>query len=178
MTSVFHCHHLTTNLCKKITKIKEEVEAEDCSLMMSNDNENEPHHTSTIHSAHRDEPHMDNQPNNMLSLIKLMKSEFSEHVVERDKRCILTSQLDRHILHQHVCPECDKGFTQARNLTKHMLIHTGDKQHACPHCDKRFTEAGNLKRHILIHTGEKQHACPDILEDGSINDLFMNIYVD
>ena len=59
-------HHLTTNICKKINIIKEEVEAEDCSLMMSIENETEPHYTSTIHNAHCDEPHMDDQPNNTL----------------------------------------------------------------------------------------------------------------
>ena len=54
----------------QITKIKEEVEAEDCSLMMRIANETEPQYTSTIHTAYRDEPHMDDQPHNTLSLIK------------------------------------------------------------------------------------------------------------
>ena len=143
----------------QITKIKEEVEAEDCSLMMSLDNETEPHYTSTIHTAYHDEPHVDDQPNNTLSLIKLVKSESSEHIVEFGKRFVLTSQLDRHMLHQHVCPECDKRFTRAYHLKTHMLIHTG-KQHLCPECSKRFALASSLKRHMLIHTGEKQHACP------------------
>ena len=153
----------------QITKIKEEVEAENCSLMMCISNETEPHYTSTIHTAHRDEPHMDDQPNNTLLHIKLMKSESSKHIVECGKRFILvnsshtsdTSQLDQHVLHQHVCPECDKRFTRAGHLKEHMLTHTGEKQHACPECDKRFTRAHQLKRRRLIHTGEKQHACPD-----------------
>ena len=173
----------------QITKIKEEVEVEDCSLMMRIENETEPHYTSTVHTAHRDEPHMDDQPNNTLSLIKLVKSESSEHIVECGKRFILTSQLGRHMLHQnscsqcdkrftwpwmlkrhmlihtgdthHACPECDKRFTQAGHLKRHMLIHTGDKHHVCQECEKRFTQAGDLKKHMLIHTGDKQHACPE-----------------
>ena len=145
----------------QITKIKEEVEAEDCSLMMSIENETEPQYTSTIHTAHRDEPNMDDQPNNTLSLIKLMKSESSEHIVESGKSCILTSQLDRHMLHQHLCPECDKMFALAGDLTIHMLTHTGGKQHVCPACDKRFTQVGHLRDHILIHTGDKHHVCPE-----------------
>ena len=145
----------------QITKIKEEVKAEDCSLMMSIENETEPHYASTVHTAHRDEPNMDDQPNNTLALIKLMKSESSEYIVECGKRFILTSQLDRHMLHQHLCPECDKRFTKASILKRHMLTHTGDKQHVCPECDKRFALTSNLKGHMLIHTGDKHHACPD-----------------
>ena len=72
---------------------------------------------------------MDDQPNNTLSLIKLMKSESSEHIVESGKR-FMTSQLDRHMLHQHLCPECDK-----------MLTHTGEKQHTYPDYHKRFARA-------------------------------------
>ena len=78
----------------QITKIKEEVKAEDCSLMLSIENETDSHYASTIHTAHRDEPNMDDQPNNTLTLITLMKSESSEHIVESGKRFILTSQLD------------------------------------------------------------------------------------
>ena len=146
----------------QITKIKMEVEAEDCSLMMRIGNETEPHYTSAIHTAHRDEPNMDDQPNNTLSLIKLMKSESSKHIVECGKRLLLvnsshTSQLDRHMLD----PECNKRFTQAGNLEQQMLTHTGDKKHVCPECDKRFARAFNLKYHMLIHTGEKQHVCPE-----------------
>ena len=62
---------------------------------------------------------------------------------------------------QHVCPECDKRYTQVCVLKKHMLFYTGEKQHACPECDKRFTLAGTLKEHMLIHTGDQQHVCPE-----------------
>ena len=34
--------------------------------MMSIENETEPQYTSIIRTAHRDEPHMDDQPNNTL----------------------------------------------------------------------------------------------------------------
>ena len=52
---------------------------------------------------------------------------------------------------QHVCQECDKRFTRAGDLKKHMLIHTGDNKYVCPECDKRFAQAGHLKRHKLTH---------------------------
>ena len=58
-----------------------------------------------------------------------MKSESSEHILESGKRYILTNQLDQHMLHQHLCQECDKRFTLPWMLKRHILIHTGDKGH-------------------------------------------------
>ena len=92
--------------------------------MMRIVNETEPHYSSTIHTAHSDEPNMDDQPNNTLSLIKLMKSESSKHIVESGKRFILTSQLGRDMLHQHVCPVCEERCTRAGDLTIHIPVGT------------------------------------------------------
>ena len=47
----------------------------------------------------------------------------------------------------HKCTICDKQFTQAPKLKRHMLIHTGDKTHKCDICGKTFTQARSLKQH-------------------------------
>ena len=152
-----------------ISHIKKEDNADDCSLMMRIEQEAEPDYISTVHTAYRDEPHMDDQPNNTLSPVnKCIKSESSEHIVHHHTNMDMTIYAQQHIEKASVVIEmfsAAKGQRYGKNstLNQYMLTttHTGEKQHTCPDCDKRFTRAGGVKQHMLIHTGEKQHACPD-----------------
>ena len=41
-----------------------------------------------------------------------------------------------------VCHLCEKAFTQAGDLKRHRLTHTGEKSHKCGTCEKAFTLAG------------------------------------
>ena len=58
-----------------------------------------------------------------------------------------------------VCHLCEKAFTQAGDLKRTRLTHTGEKSHKCGTCEKAFIEAGNLKKHLLTHKGEKSYKC-------------------
>ena len=47
------------------------------------------------------------------------------------------------------CDSCEKSFTQAVNLKKHIqTIHEGQRNYKCDSCEKTFTQLGNLKTHI------------------------------
>ena len=54
------------------------------------------------------------------------------------------------------CPTCKKSVT---NLTRHMLIHTGEKSYHCNQCIYSCADGGDLTRHMRIHTGEKPFTC-------------------
>ena len=63
--------------------------------------------------------------------------------------------------HTHKCKSCDKSFSQAQTLKKHIYaIHEGHKDYKCESCSKSFSQAGNLKNHInTVHEGHKDHKC-------------------
>ncbi|XP_056155563.1 myoneurin-like isoform X2 [Lampris incognitus] len=58
-----------------------------------------------------------------------------------------------------VCSECNKVFTEASSLRRHMKIHRGLKPFKCIFCSKTFRQGTQLKTHLRIHTGEKPFSC-------------------
>ena len=57
------------------------------------------------------------------------------------------------------CDICHKMFCNKRNLTNHMLTHTGNKPFSCDACGKSFLYKSRLKEHMNKHTGEKPFSC-------------------
>ena len=51
------------------------------------------------------------------------------------------------------CSECDKAFSDNRNLIRHIRTHNREKIYKCNECDKAFSDHRNLIRHIRIHAG-------------------------
>ncbi|XP_019544498.3 zinc finger protein 260 [Aedes albopictus] len=63
------------------------------------------------------------------------------------------------VLPIHTCQVCGKQFTARKNLTRHLMIHTGELPYKCEFCDRAFRQAGDLKDHIRSHTKEKPYMC-------------------
>ncbi|KAJ8332838.1 hypothetical protein SKAU_G00417340 [Synaphobranchus kaupii] len=45
------------------------------------------------------------------------------------------------------CPRCGRGFAHMQNVSRHLLVHTGEKPWHCGDCGRRFNQASNLNRH-------------------------------
>jgi len=53
------------------------------------------------------------------------------------------------------CQTCDKAFSNADALKKHMRVHMGQKPYKCHMCDRAFSESRATKRHMMtVHAEE------------------------
>lgn len=54
---------------------------------------------------------------------------------------------------------CSKGYTRKDKLTRHAVVHTGERPFVCQHCGKSFTRKDKLQRHEMIHKVDKPFTC-------------------
>uniref|UniRef100_A0A8D0G212 C2H2-type domain-containing protein n=1 Tax=Strix occidentalis caurina TaxID=311401 RepID=A0A8D0G212_STROC len=60
-----------------------------------------------------------------------------------------------HIKKPFVCTTCGKRFSFISHLSRHQLVHTGDRPYTCSDCGKSFRQHCHLLRHHLtIHNCE------------------------
>lgn len=50
---------------------------------------------------------------------------------------------------RYECQLCDRSYTHAKHLKRHMMRHTGQKPYGCTWCSSRFTRPDIRKRHVL-----------------------------
>ncbi|PYI02791.1 hypothetical protein BO78DRAFT_400312 [Aspergillus sclerotiicarbonarius CBS 121057] len=53
------------------------------------------------------------------------------------------------------CPACNKTFSKAEHLTRHLRSHTNERPYACTICEKVYSRSDVLRRHEKSH--EKNH---------------------
>jgi len=59
----------------------------------------------------------------------------------------------------YICAYCGQLFRYMSSLTRHLVIHSGEKRYVCQICNKAFTQEAHLKTHSILHTGEKPFHC-------------------
>lgn len=75
-----------------------------------------------------------------------------------------THDLSRHMLihsgeKPFKCNECGKTFVREEKLKIHERIHTGEKPYSCEVCGQNFAHSYTLDMHKRLHTGEKPFSC-------------------
>ncbi|KAL0808600.1 hypothetical protein ABMA28_013041 [Loxostege sticticalis] len=96
------------------------------------------------------------------------RTPLSLHCDQCDKTFSSNNSLNRHVKYQHLmmpkeakhtCEDCGRKFRSKRNLTGHMLVHSGEKNHECEVCKKKFGRLSSLKEHLKIHRNDKRWSC-------------------
>ncbi|XP_050359489.1 zinc finger protein 26-like isoform X7 [Nymphalis io] len=61
---------------------------------------------------------------------------------------------------QHKCTRCEKEFFSKRELTDHMVKHTGTREYRCELCFKSYGRLKTLKEHIRrLHPEDRDFKC-------------------
>lgn len=82
-------------------------------------------------------------------------ADFTKHITEEH----VGSRQKEYVCYWEDCDRCHRPFTQRQKITRHIVVHTGDRPYKCLYCDYACSEEAVLKQHQRTHTGEKPFHC-------------------
>ena len=59
----------------------------------------------------------------------------------------------------HPCYQCNSSFTEASELTMHLVAHSVDQLLQCVFCDEQFKSKNQLFKHMRSHDNEDSYTC-------------------
>ncbi|XP_067665313.1 myoneurin-like isoform X1 [Haliotis asinina] len=62
------------------------------------------------------------------------------------------------LINGHTCPICNKSFSDKKNLSKHIKIHS-QSGFSCEFCLKKYSTKSNLQGHMRVHSGDRPFSC-------------------
>lgn len=79
---------------------------------------------------------------------------------QSDRRSRLVSHIRKNHKTPLICAYCDKNFDCIAELTRHQMLHTGERHYVCEFCGFRTKKSSTLKKHeVTFHSKHKDHAC-------------------
>jgi KRAB domain-containing zinc finger protein len=90
-----------------------------------------------------------------------IKSKVMAAKYAKNPKCTKANNLKRKALKSQklFCKICNKTFSKAFSLTRHMFLHSGHRPHVCYICDYKFIQRSDLERHLTVHEEEPQFEC-------------------
>ena len=147
---------------KAFVSIKE-LTKHPCAIFHSSQSKNEESTTVTT-TLSSTRPHLEAHKNSETLETESLSSD-DVHVKSKKFSPQSKGLLDLDITETHSlkkpyqCDQCQKGFTERKNLFRHLRTHGGKKPYECDQCHKTFTERKNLFRHERTHSGERPFKC-------------------